>query len=158
MSGSSQYSAREITLTPQSQRDLQILADTSLISIANEDVLISTEDARRAINLIVTAPISQQQVELQLQTDKHQQTIKELLAEGEKVTLERNKLRVDLALIQHSMQVDSGSACSHGDLEEKVRDLEKRLTDRVPDQVELKQDLEDTNAQLVAERKMKEEY
>ena len=36
--------------------------------------------------------------------------------------------------------------------------MEKRLTDSAPEQAELQQDLEDANAQLVEERRMKEEY
>ena len=56
------------------------------------------------------------------------------------------------------MQVDSGTTCDYGDLEEKVRMLEQRLTNRAPDQVELQQDLEDANSQLVAERKLAIEY
>ena len=43
------------------------------------------------------------------------------------------------------MQLDSGNVCDHGDLEKKVKGLERQLTDRSPDLANLKQELEDTN-------------
>ena len=86
------------------------------------------------------------------------QKVKEFMEEGRKVTLEMDRMRVELALAQQNMQVDSGTTYDHGDLQEKVRTLEQRLIDRAPDQAELQQDMEDANAQLVEERKMVVEY
>ena len=86
------------------------------------------------------------------------QKVKELMEEGRKVMLKMDKLRVELALAHQNMQVDSGTTCNHGDLQEKARTLEERLIDRALDQAELQQDLEDANAQLVEERKTVVEY
>ena len=120
------------------------------------------------MELIITVPTSPYQrkiIELQAESTMYQaeaklteQKVKELMEEGKKVTLEIDKLRVELALAQQSMQVDSGTACDHGDLQGKVRTLEQRLIDRAPSQAELQQDLEDTNVQLIVERKLVVEY
>jgi uncharacterized coiled-coil DUF342 family protein len=48
--------------------------------------------------------------------------------------------------------------CDHKELEEKIRDLERPLRDRAPEQTKLAQDLEDTQAQLEVMRKSAEEY
>jgi hypothetical protein len=48
--------------------------------------------------------------------------------------------------------------CSHGDLEAKIKELERQLSARVPDQTELAGELEDANAQLEITRKLAEEY
>jgi hypothetical protein len=48
--------------------------------------------------------------------------------------------------------------CSHGDLEAKIKELERQLSVRAPDHTELTGELEDANAQLEITRKLAEEY
>ena len=57
--------------------------------------------------MIVMAPSCQQQAEVQLEANRHQQKVKlaeqkvkELMEEGKNITLQRDKLRIDLALTQ----------------------------------------------------------
>ena len=93
-------------------------------------------NARRAVEPLITAPTSQQQSKASKNQSEAKlaiQKVQELMREGEKVMLKRDKLKIDLVLAQQSMQVDSENACSYADLEEKARELEKRLMDRAPD-------------------------
>jgi hypothetical protein len=48
--------------------------------------------------------------------------------------------------------------CSHGDLEEKVRNLERQLGERIPNQTELAGELEDAKVQLEIMRDSVNEY
>ena len=77
------------------------------VSIASDDVQIFVENAIMAVELRVTVPVNQHQSELQAKNTRCQleamlkgQKIKELMEEGKKITLEMDKLRVELVLAQ----------------------------------------------------------
>jgi chromosome segregation ATPase len=61
--------------------------------------------------------------------------------------------------LQRLMEMDGRTLeCSHGDLKEKVRDLEKQLGARAPEQADWAGDLEDAQAQLEKLRQSANEY
>jgi prephenate dehydratase len=66
----------------------------------------------------------------------------------------------ELALMQQRLKEmeEKIPECSHGDLEEKVSDLERQLGARVPKQTVLAGDMEDAQTQLEIMRKSAEEY
>ena len=80
------------------------------------------------------------------------------MEEGKKILLKKEKLGKEQALIWQKMHVESGTAGSHGNLEEIIRELDLQLIGRTPDQAELQQDLEVANTQLIEERKLRIEY
>jgi multidrug resistance efflux pump len=67
---------------------------------------------------------------------------------------------MELALTQQRLKEMEGKTpeCSHGDLEEKIRDLERQLGKRIPDQAELVEELEDAQAQPEIMRASVNEY
>jgi septal ring factor EnvC (AmiA/AmiB activator) len=66
----------------------------------------------------------------------------------------------ELALTQQSLKEmdEKTPECDHRELEEKIRDLERQLGARAPEETELAGDLEDAQAQLEVMRKSAEEY
>jgi hypothetical protein len=66
----------------------------------------------------------------------------------------------EMALTQQRLKEVEGRTpeCTHRDLDEKVRDPERQLRDRAPEQTELAGNLEDAQAQLEVMRKTAEEY
>jgi chromosome segregation ATPase len=66
----------------------------------------------------------------------------------------------ELALTQQKLKEmeEKTPECDHRELEEKIRDLERQLGARAPEQAELERDLEDAQAQLEVMREIAEEY
>jgi multidrug efflux pump subunit AcrB len=86
--------------------------------------------------------------------------ILDLQEEGKKIVMERDNWKQELTLKQPSLTDIGGRTlkCSQGNLEEKVRDLERQLGTRAPEQADLTGDLEDTKPQLEIMRQSANEY
>jgi hypothetical protein len=74
----------------------------------------------------------------------------DILEEGKKIVMERDNWKQELILTQQRLMEMEGwtPECSHGDLEDNVRDLERQLCARAPEQADLAEDMEDAQAQL----------
>jgi hypothetical protein len=66
----------------------------------------------------------------------------------------------ELVLTQQQSKKAEGKTleCTHRDLEEKMRNLERQLGDKAPEQTEQARDLESAQGQLEVMRKSAEEY
>jgi hypothetical protein len=84
----------------------------------------------------------------------------DLLEEGKKIVTERDNWKQKLTLTQQRLSEIEWRApeCSHWNSEEKVRDLERQLSTRAPEQMDLAGELEDSEALLEIMRQSANEY
>ena len=86
MSAEGQYTMMAITLTPKSQRDLQLMIATDLNTTSQEELQIFANNAKRIIELAATAPTSSKEAEI----INLQEQVKSLGIEKSRTQLELN--------------------------------------------------------------------
>jgi hypothetical protein len=86
--------------------------------------------------------------------------LSDLLEEGKKIVTQRDNWKQELTLTHQRLTEIGGRTpeCCHGDLEEKVSDLERQLGTRAPEPADLAGDLEAAQAQLGIMRQLANEY
>jgi hypothetical protein len=140
---------RDITLTPKTQRDLQLMIETDLDTTSPEQQRIFADNAKRIIELTATAPTNSKEVEI----INLREQINSLRIEQFRTQLELNLSRTRNEDLEAREVV-----CTPSDLQQEVLERNARSTREQPKEMEeLRQDLEDAQEQLKSvgeERKM----
>jgi ribosomal protein S15P/S13E len=114
-----------------------------------EQLLTHIQEVNRGLVVLTQCPMTNRPHDLQ----KELPSIKD----AEAMILE---LQQQLTLTQQRLGEAEGRTpeCGHGDLEEKIRDLERQLAARAPEQADWAEDREDAQAQLVIMRESANKY
>jgi type IV secretory pathway VirB10-like protein len=141
--------------------DNVIRANTAAMN--EEQLQTHIQEINRGLIALTQLPTTSRLKELQKEKQSAKDAeawISELLEEGKKEVMEKDNLREELTLTQQKLMEMEGRTpeCGHGDLEEKIRNLERQLGARAPAQADLAGDLEDTQTQLKVMRQSANEY
>src|ERR1700675_4104066 len=130
MSEESSNMGRDVTLTSRLQTELQNVTQKDTDFMVETELRQYIRDVKVGLTALTQLPTTSRLNDLL----KEKQSVKDaearilaLLAEGEKVVEERENLRKELILTQQAAVTAGGriQECSHGDLQEKVRNLEE---------------------------------
>jgi septal ring factor EnvC (AmiA/AmiB activator) len=149
MSGKSSRMARDVTLTGGVQIKMDNVIRTNTAAMNEEQLWTHIQEVNRGLVALTQLPTTSRLYELL----SAQQSAKD--AEAWISTLQK-----ELALTQQRLKEigEKTTECDHRELEDKIKDLERQLGVRAPEQTELAGDLEDAQAQLEIMRKSAEEY
>ena len=145
--------ARDVTLTVQLQTELENVTKKDTIAMNEEQLRSHINDINRGLIAISQLPTTSRLNDLQ----KALQSVKTAEARISELSEEKQNYKKELAIATQKLTEENTPECSHGDLVEEVRNLKQQLEDRTPDQSELRQDLEDAQAQMESFRKMADE-
>ena len=138
--------ARDVTLTTAIQEELENVTQADTEAMNEEQLRSYTQDVKKGLNALARLPTTSRLNELL----KEQQSVKDAEARISELLEEGENWKREATLATQRLAAAEGTVpeCSHGDLEEEVRILEQQLEERHPDLAELKQDLEDAQAQM----------
>jgi chromosome segregation ATPase len=151
MSGEPSKMARDVTLTVQLQTELEMVTQKDTENMNEEQLRIDIKDINTGLLALAQLPTTSRLNELQ----RGQQSVRNAQARISELSEEKENYQKQLALA--IQQPKATPECDHGKLEEEIRSLRKQLEERNPDQVEMKQDLEDAKAQVEIFRALAEE-
>ena len=145
--------ARDVTLTLQLQTKLENVAQKDTEAMNEEQLRDHIKDINTGLVALAQLPTTSRLNELQ----RAQQSVRNAEARISELSEEKENYRKELALATQKLMEEAIPECSHGDLAEEVRNLKQQLEERAPEQSELRQDLEDAQAQMENFRKLADE-
>jgi hypothetical protein len=148
-----------LTGPEQIKMDNIIRANTSAMN--EEQLRTHSQEVNRWLVALTQLPTTNRLHELPKAKQSVNNTevqISELL-EGKKIVMAKDNLGQELTKTQQLTEMkERALECGHGDLVEKIRDLERQLGARSPEQADLAGDLEDAQAQLQMMRESANEH
>jgi predicted nuclease with TOPRIM domain len=161
MSAEPSRMARDVTLTVPVQEEMDSVINGNMTAMNKEQLRSHIQEINTGLVALTRLPTTNRLSELMKEkqsVNDAEARISELLEEWKRVVAEKDNLRQELTLTHQKITELEGRTpvCSHGNLEEKVRTLERQLEER--DQTELAGELEDAQAQLIVMSNKAEEY
>jgi chromosome segregation ATPase len=163
MTEESSRMVRDITLTISVQADMDNIIGANTVAMNEEQLRNHIQEINTGLVALIQLPTTNRLNELQKEKESVKDAearISDLLEEGKKIVMEMDNWKQELTLTEQRLTEMDGRTpeCSYGDLEEKVRDLERQWSARAPEQADLTGDLEDAQAQLKIIRQSANEY